>query len=97
MSTRIVTFDHGAGATRYPKLDQLYLDEVQLYCDNGPCSPVHDLRIRALLRNMLVAHIAQLNQPAGGATMSAASSADRGRWSDVSSAPPKAASRSRPK
>ncbi|KWO67589.1 DUF4054 domain-containing protein [Burkholderia territorii] len=76
MSPGIVTFDYGTWSTRYPALAvtanatlaQLYFDEAQLYCDNTPCSPVQDLTIRALLLNMLTAHIAQLNQPVGGVT-----------------------------
>lgn len=75
MPDGIVTFDYGAWSVRYPALAttvnatlaQLYFDEAQLYCDNSPRSPVQDLAVRALLLNMLVAHIAQLNQPVGGA------------------------------
>ncbi|KVH51181.1 DUF4054 domain-containing protein [Burkholderia diffusa] len=76
MPDGIVTFDYGTWSARYPALAaatnatlaQLYFDEAQLYCDNTPCSPVQDLTMRALLLNMLTAHIAQLNQPVGAAT-----------------------------
>ncbi|MEK7888230.1 DUF4054 domain-containing protein [Burkholderia contaminans] len=73
MPTGIVTFDYGVWSLRYPALGaavseplaQTYFDEATLYLDNTPCSPVQDVNVRALLLNMLVAHIAQLNQPVG--------------------------------
>jgi hypothetical protein len=70
----IVAFDYAAWALRYPSLAasvsgplaQAYFDEAQLYCDNTRYSPVLNVSVRAVLLNMLVAHIAQLNLPTGG-------------------------------
>lgn len=50
-------------------LAQAYFNEATLYLDNTDCSPVTDDRPggqRALLLNMIVAHIAALNAPIGG-------------------------------
>jgi Protein of unknown function (DUF4054) len=70
----VVVFDYSAWAARYPELAssvsqslaQQYFNEAQLYCDNTPCSVIRDLCIRALLLNMVTAHIAALNAPLDG-------------------------------
>ena len=73
----VVAFDYPAWAARYPELSasvsqplaQQYFNEAQLYCDNTPCSPIRDDSIggqRALLLNMLTAHIAALNAALNG-------------------------------
>jgi hypothetical protein len=74
MTGGVVVFDYSAWALRYPELAssvtqplaQQYFDEAQLYCDNTPCSPVQNLPQRAVLLNMLTAHIAALNAPFSG-------------------------------
>ena len=63
-----VVFDYPTWAARYPTLGaqvgsdlaQLYFNEAELYCDNTDTSPIADLTQRAMLLNMVVAHIAQL-------------------------------------
>lgn len=71
----IVSFDYAAFVTRYPEFSTLdaglaaaYFAEAGIYLDNTDCSPVQDVTVRALLLNMLVAHIATINAPvaAGG-------------------------------
>jgi hypothetical protein len=73
----VVVFDYAAWALRYPELAasvpqplaQQYFNEAQLYCDNTPCSPIRDWKPggeRAMLLNMVTAHIAALNAPIGG-------------------------------
>jgi hypothetical protein len=73
----VVEFDYAAWALRYPELAasvpqplaQQYFYEAQLYCDNTPCSPIRNWYPggeRAMLLNMLTAHIATLNAPIGG-------------------------------
>jgi len=66
----IVTFDYPKWLVRYPEftdkvLDaraQSYFDEAAaLYLNNSEGSPVSDVDRRAVLLNMLVAHIAALN------------------------------------
>lgn len=67
----VVVFDWSAFAARYPELAgsitslqaQLYFNEATLYCDNGATSPVCDLTQRAVLLNMLTAHVCALNAP----------------------------------
>jgi hypothetical protein len=69
-----VVFDYTAWSTRYPELAnsvaqplaQQYFNEAQLYCDNSACSVVRDDSPggqRAMLLNMVTAHIAALNAP----------------------------------
>jgi len=79
MTTGIVTFDFTAWITRYPEFAavpaptaQIYFDEATLYCDNTAKSRVKDTTQRAVLLNMLTAHIAKL------AAMAAASAAASG-------------------
>jgi hypothetical protein len=70
----VVIFDYGSWATRYPELAawvspslaQLYFNEAALYCDNTPTSIIQDLTIRAMLLNMVTAHIARLNAALNG-------------------------------
>ena len=68
-----VTFDPAAFKLRYPEfatLDNalltLYFAEATLYLDNTDCSPVTNLTVRAMLLNMIVAHIAAMNAGANG-------------------------------
>lgn len=73
----IVTFDYALWAARYPELAasvssilaQAYWNEAQFYCDNTASSPVIDGAPggqRAMLLNMVTAHIAALNAPLNG-------------------------------
>lgn len=70
----IVDFDYSAWSGRYPELAssvtpqivQQYFYEAQLYCDNTAGSVVRDLTQRAVLLNMVTAHIAALNAPLNG-------------------------------
>lgn len=70
----VVSFDYSSWALRYPELAasvpqplaQQYFNEATLYCDNTPCSIVTDLTMRAMLLNMVTAHIAALNAPLNG-------------------------------
>lgn len=59
-----VIFDPVAFKARYPEFAavangtlQAYFDEATLYLSNGDCSPVQNLTRRAILLNMLTAHI----------------------------------------
>jgi Protein of unknown function (DUF4054) len=70
----VVQFSYARWSARYPELAkwvsgataQEYFNEAQLYCDNTRCSIVRDLCERALLLNMMTAHIAALNAPING-------------------------------
>jgi hypothetical protein len=70
----VVQFDYAGWSARYPELAssvdqalaQQYFNEAQLYCDNTPCSPICNLIQRAVLLNMMTAHIAALNAPLNG-------------------------------
>lgn len=70
----VVTFQYNAWSERYPELAasvsqpqaQGYFNEATLYCDNTPCSVIRDLCMRAVLLNMVTAHIAALNAPLNG-------------------------------
>jgi len=73
----VVAFDYSAWSARYPELAasvaqplaQAYWNEAGMYCDNTPASPVTDDSVggqRAMLLNMLTAHIAAINAPLGG-------------------------------
>lgn len=70
----IVTFDYALWSARYPELAGsvnealagLYFNEATLYLNNTDCSPVCDVGQRAVLLNMLVAHIALLNATING-------------------------------
>lgn len=72
----VVTFDYAIWAARFPSLAanvdaplaNAYFAEAQLFCDNTPCSPVRNLTIRAVLLNLLVAHLAMLNTPVDAAS-----------------------------
>jgi hypothetical protein len=62
-----VTFDPAAFKARYPEfaavtdpLLQTYFNEAGLYLSNADNSPVADLSRRAVLLNMLTAHVADL-------------------------------------
>lgn len=63
-----VVFDPAAFKLRYPEFSAvsdvllgLYFNEATLYLSNSDCSPVQNLTRRAMLLNMLVAHIAYLS------------------------------------
>ncbi|CAG4889335.1 DUF4054 domain-containing protein [Paraburkholderia gardini] len=70
----VVIFQYNAWSARYPELAasvsqpqaQGYFNEATLYCDNTPCSVIRDLCMRAVLLNMVTAHIAALNAPLNG-------------------------------
>lgn len=70
----VVTFAYTPWAARYPELAAsvnsalatAYFAEASLYCDNSDASPVADVTVRAVLLNMLTAHIAALNAPLNG-------------------------------
>ena len=79
-SSGVVVFDYTTWAARYPELSasvasqlaQQYFYESTLYCDNSavsivPFTDASGTPIRAMLLNMLTAHIAQLNAPMNGA------------------------------
>ena len=62
-----VTFSYSTWSTRYPEfstvssdLAQLYFNEACLYCDNTGASKIIDENKRAILLNMLTAHIAKI-------------------------------------
>lgn len=66
--TGTVAFDAAGWAARYPEFSTVapataaaYFTEACLYLDNTPGSVVQDTTARAVLLNMLVAHIAALN------------------------------------
>lgn len=69
----IVTFDSVAFLARYPEFASVnpgtltvYFAEATIYLDNTDSSIVTDCTIRAVLLNMLVAHIAALNSGVNG-------------------------------
>lgn len=66
--TGVVVFSYATWIARYPEFStvtapvaQLYFDEATLYLSNTECSVVVDTARRAVLLNMLTAHIAALN------------------------------------
>ncbi|MCK6993117.1 DUF4054 domain-containing protein [Enterobacter asburiae] len=69
----VVMFDPAAFKLRYPEFSSLndallqqYFTQATIYLDNTDCSRVSDLAVRAMLLNMLVAHIAFLYSGANG-------------------------------
>jgi hypothetical protein len=63
----IVVFSFAAWSARYPEFSavsvpaaQAYFDEATLYLNNTPSSRVSDVVQRALILNMITAHIASL-------------------------------------
>lgn len=86
----VVTFDYTSWKTRYPTLAEYtpedvaleYFSEATLYCDNTDASIVPynppTVTTRATLLNMLVAHIAALNDPARAGIVGRISSAGQG-------------------
>ena len=63
----VVTFDPVAWVTRYPEFStcpagqaQLFFNEATLYLGNACGAPVQDLVARAVILNMITAHIAAL-------------------------------------
>jgi hypothetical protein len=74
MTAGVVVFDYPTWAARYPELAAsvgaplaaMYFAEAGLYCDNAATSIISDLTRRALILNMLTAHIAALNASVNG-------------------------------
>jgi len=72
MTTGVVVFDYEKWITRYPEFSvsvpdaQPFFDEAQLYCNNTAESPVAQIETRAVLLNMLTAHIAALSAGVNG-------------------------------
>lgn len=69
----VVVFDLAAFRVRYPEFSTVidaiineYFTEATIYLDNTPSSIVADLTIRAMLLNMLTAHIAALYSGVNG-------------------------------
>ena len=69
----VVIFDPAAFKLRYPEFSsvdsallQQYFTQATIYLDNTDFSRVSDLAVRAMLLNMLVAHIAFLYSGANG-------------------------------
>lgn len=69
----VVIFDPSAFKLRYPEFSsvddallQQYFTQATIYLDNTDFSRVSDLAVRAMLLNMLVAHIAFLYSGANG-------------------------------
>lgn len=85
-TTGVVTFDYGAWSARYPELVAatsatlagMYFAEATMYLDNTSASPVIDLGQRAVLLNMLTAHIAKLNNANATGLVGRVSSASEG-------------------
>jgi len=81
----VVTFDSAAFRIAYPKFASLgdpllnaYFAQAGLYLDNTECSPVKCCTIRALLLNMLVAHLAALFGPGASGLVGRVNSATEG-------------------
>jgi len=85
----VVAFDFNAWVARYPELSPpveepaalLYFAEAQLYLNNTPTAIVEDVATRAVLLNMLVAHIAAIaiaRAPGGGGIVGRVASASEG-------------------
>ncbi|HEM8614581.1 TPA: DUF4054 domain-containing protein [Citrobacter amalonaticus] len=73
----VVIFDPAAFKLRYPEFSsvdsallQQYFTQATIYLDNTDFSRVSDLAVRAMLLNMLVAHIAFLYSGVNGQTPS---------------------------
>jgi hypothetical protein len=73
VTTGIVVFNPAQFLIRYPEfasvdpgLLQAYFDEATIYLSNTECSVVRNIEPRALLLNMLVAHIAAINAGVNG-------------------------------
>lgn len=70
----VVSFDYALWSQRYPELSgsvdellgQAYFDEATMYLDNTDGSIVCDVSRRAVLLNMITAHIAKLNASLNG-------------------------------
>lgn len=65
----VVVFNYSAWVSRYPEFTSVtepiandYFTEATLYLANSPCSRVTNLAQRAMLLNMITAHIARLYQ-----------------------------------
>lgn len=71
----VVVFNYAEWTAQYPEFAYLTPPQAQgffnrgtLYCDNTPCSPITDLFQRAVLLNMVTAHMAFLFAPQPGTT-----------------------------
>jgi hypothetical protein len=69
----VVTFDSVAFIARYPEFISIgnptlnaYFTEATIYLNNSDASLVTDVTMRAILLNMIVAHIAALNSGVNG-------------------------------
>lgn len=81
----VVVFDPAGFKVRYPEfcglptpLLEAYFAEAQVYLNNTEASPVRDVVVRAVYLNMLVAHLAALNQPGSSSTVGRMSGATEG-------------------
>lgn len=81
----VVVFDLAGFRVRYPEFAALgdpllnvYFVEAQIYLNNTDCSPVQDCTIRSVYLNMLVAHLAALNQPGSSPLVGRVASATEG-------------------
>ena len=80
----MISFDYNIWSARYPEITGVspdlaaaYFAEAQLYCDNTDTSPIPETE-RALLLNMLVAHIARLTTMSSAGIVGRISSASEG-------------------
>lgn len=70
----VVVFDYLGWSARYPELANsvpvgqagAFFNEATLYLSNTAQSPIPDVTRRALILNMIIAHIAQLNASLNG-------------------------------
>lgn len=66
----VAVFDYGQWALLYPQLARCVSEplgaalfqQAGLYCNNTDCSPISDLGQRSMLLNMVVAHLAEINE-----------------------------------
>jgi hypothetical protein len=83
-ATGSVVFDYTAWIARYPELASaapqasMFFAEACLYVDNGPCSRIRDIGTRAMILNMVTAHIAYLNGPEASPVVGRIASAGEG-------------------
>lgn len=68
-----VAFDYKTWILRFPEFDdldaklaQLYFNEAAMFCANDGSGRIEDPNAQAIILNLLTAHIAKMNAPAGG-------------------------------
>jgi hypothetical protein len=74
MVGQVVVFDYTSWSLRFPELAgsvvpqlaQLYFNEAEMYCDNTAQSIITNTTQRAILLNLLTAHIAKLSASING-------------------------------